>query len=752
MFKNITIKNKLKMVLITLITLIIVTSLAFLLIVNSIIRNTEDLYDHPFTMSNLTLEIKSDCRHLFSITEEITETTDPVIRNQLIADLEALEDEVLEHIVDIRELYLGDIQDIDNIENSFLISNTYRDVAIALTLDGNYADAFNYRLTTIKNHTDEMIDYIIVAEDFANANALELMQEAVNLNVLYNKVVYISSALLIVLSISMFILLIRDISPEMKKILQTIKSQGNQGNILDLDRKDELGIIGRNLNDMISNIKTQNEIKELNLKLANLKDKENLRITLMSIGDGVITTDLDGFITNINPVASDLTGYLPKEAIGKNSSDIFKIVNKYSRERLENPIDKVIKTGKVVGLANHTILISKDGNEYDVSDSGAPIASEKGEIFGAVLVFRDVTAEYKIREDIEYLSWNDSLTGLKNRNYLEKTILKLQESKTQDVGVIMGDVNGLKITNDAFGHDFGDQLLIDISSILSSSAPKGVIIARWGGDEFVILLENATENKLNDISKKVKKASDDFKSKSPMKPSISLGHAILHKEDSNLYRTLIRAEDMMYENKLLNKDSLRSKIVSSLEASLYEKSYEAEDHALRVAEYGELIARKINLRQNEINNVILLCKLHDIGKISIDDFILNKPGELNSEEWKKIKKHPEIGYRIASSLKDLAHIAEGILCHHEHYNGSGYPRGLRGDHIPISARITSIADAFDVMTTKRNYRQTLTIEEAIEELIKCKGTQFDPELVDIFIEEFRSNRTKSSSKNSNLID
>ncbi|MCK5731719.1 MAG: diguanylate cyclase [Tenericutes bacterium] len=753
MLKNITIKNKLKMVLIILISLIIMSSMAFLFIVNSIIRNTEDLYAHPYTVSNMALEIKSNVRHLFSITEEITETTDSVIRNQLIADLEALEDEVIEHLVDVKELYLGDIQDVEDFEDAFLISNTYRDVAIALTLDGNYTDAFNYRLTTIKDQTEEIIDYIIVIENFANTKAIELTQDAVALNTLYNKIVYISSTLLIILSLSIFIVLIRNIYPEIEKILLTIKSRGMKGNILDLNRKDELGIIGRNLNDMISNIKTQSEIKELNMKLANLKDKENLRITLMSIGDGVITTDLNGDITNINPVASNLTGYLPIEAIGKNSDDIFKIVNKFSRKSVENPIDQVIKTGKKVGLANHTILISKDGKEYDVSDSGAPITSEEGEIFGAVLVFRDITAEYKTREEIEFLSWNDPLTGLKNRNYLEKIILNLEESKSENIGVIMGDVNGLKITNDAFGHDFGDQLLIDISSILNSSIPEGAIIARWGGDEFLIMLENATENKLDKICKKVRLISDDFKSNSPMKPSISLGHAVLQKEDVNLYRTLIRAEDMMYENKLLNKDSLRSKIVRSLEVSLYEKSYEAEDHALRVAEYGELIARKINLPQNEINNVILLCKLHDIGKISIDDYILNKPGKLDSEEWKKIKKHPEIGYRIASSLKDLAHIAEGILCHHEHYNGNGYPRGLRGEKIPISARITSIADAFDVMTTKRNYRQTLTIEEAINELIQCKGAQFDPDLVDVFIEELRNkNKTTSSSIDSKLID
>ena len=145
----------------------------------------------------------------------------------------------------------------------------------------------------------------------------------------------------------------------------------------------------------------------------------------------------------------------------------------------------------------------------------------------------------------------------------------------------------------------------------------------------------------------------------------------------------------------------------------------------------------MQLHQNEINSIILLAKLHDIGKISIDDSILLKRGKLNSEEWKTMIKHPETGYRIASSLNDLTHIAEGILCHHEFYDGNGYPRGLKGEEIPIQARIVSIADAFDVMITERNYKQTMSKEDAIEELIRCKGTQFDPELVDVFVKEIQ---------------
>jgi len=210
---------------------------------------------------------------------------------------------------------------------------------------------------------------------------------------------------------------------------------------------------------------------------------------------------------------------------------------------------------------------------------------------------------------------------------------------------------------------------------------------------------------------------------------------MLKEEDVDLYRTLIRAEDMMYENKLLNKDSLRSKIVSSLQASLYEKSYEAEEHALRVAKYGEIIARKINLSQNEINNVILLCKLHDIGKISIDDFILHKPGKLNAEEWRKIKKHPETGYRILSKAPGMQDASNYILAHHERWDGKGYPNGIGTYDIPLQARIIAIADAFDAMRSKRPYRDPLPLDIVVSEIKKGAGTQFDPELAKVFVIE-----------------
>lgn len=145
-----------------------------------------------------------------------------------------------------------------------------------------------------------------------------------------------------------------------------------------------------------------------------------------------------------------------------------------------------------------------------------------------------------------------------------------------------------------------------------------------------------------------------------------------------------------------------------------------------------MIGEKIGLSQNNMDQLHLFSMLHDIGKIAIDDRILNKPGKLTSEEWMEMKKHPEIGYRIAMSTIELKSSAEFILTHHERWDGKGYPQGLSGEEIPLLSRILGIADAYDAMTEDRVYRKAMAHEEAVAEIIKNKGTQFDPQLAQLF--------------------
>jgi len=149
-----------------------------------------------------------------------------------------------------------------------------------------------------------------------------------------------------------------------------------------------------------------------------------------------------------------------------------------------------------------------------------------------------------------------------------------------------------------------------------------------------------------------------------------------------------------------------------------------------------MIGKQLNLREDELNLLRHMANLHDIGKIGVDESILNKNGPLTKEEWQEVRKHPEIGYRLLVSSNEYADIARDILHHHERYDGKGYPQGLTATDIPFFSRIIAVADAYDAMTSERPYRHALLHEEAINELKNNMGTQFDPEIAQNFIDSF----------------
>ncbi len=715
------------------------------------------------------------------------------------------------------------------------------------------------------------------------------------------------------------------------------------------------------------------------------ESQNNLSVTLASIGDAVIATDLNGLITRMNKVAEDLTSWTLSDAKGRQLSEVFNIINSKTRKAVENPVAEVLETGNIVGLANHTVLISKDNVEFQIADSAAPILDNKGELYGVVLVFRDVTEKYrqeekvresekkyrtlvnkaplgifrtnskgevltinpamveilacstekevyekykdlakdlyvcsnrrqefidemkekgevnkfqykalradgahiwlemdarvgqnsaedffiidgfvsditerkeaekkleenvnlldailesiqdgicvidkelkiqhvnksmkerfgqhipiegqkcyqvfhgkseackvcptirsfeseemeseiilqtagdkpewlevfsypiidnktntvtavvefirdisdrkKFEEKVRYISYHDSLTDLHNRLYIEEEMKRYDSKEQLPLGLIMGDLNGLKLINDTYGHNKGDELLVKAANILKESCRDEDILSRWGGDEFVILLPQTSEEEANQIYKRIKNRCDiTWQEEIPV--SIAIGIAVKENSDDNLELTFKKAEDRMYKNKLIENRSAKNNILNALLSTLKEKSQETEEHALRLKELAVAIGRRINLHYSELNRLALLASLHDIGKTIVSEEILTKPGKLTEEEWEQIKKHPEAGYRITSSTEEFAHVANDILAHHERWNGTGYPEGLAGEKIPLLARIISIVDAYDVMTNGRTYKKAMEKKEVLKEIKDCAGSHFDPKLAEVFI-------------------
>ncbi|HWQ73457.1 MAG TPA: HD domain-containing phosphohydrolase [Desulfitobacteriaceae bacterium] len=463
------------------------------------------------------------------------------------------------------------------------------------------------------------------------------------------------------------------------------------------------------------------------------RQKELLRITFESIADGVVTTNKDGLITSLNKSAQKITGWPDTEAHGRKFTDVFELRNKETGITVENPIDKVLQTGKIIGLAKYTILINKNGCSVPMAASVAPIKDENGGIFGVVMIFRDVSKDQEEQEHIMDLSYHDFLTGLYNRRFVSEQLAHLDIAENLPLAIIIGDINGLKLTNDAFGHTEGDRLLKKVAESLKESCRREEIIIRWGGDEFLIILPGTSPGKAKDITQRIQNAFIR-NSGGILQISVSLGYAVKEYAGENLWNVLKEAEKWMYHKKLLEGKSHRNNIINTLLMTLYENNLETEKHSKRLSIYCQAIAEKLDLSSEEQNDLSLLAMLHDIGKVGIRQDLIQKPGPLTAEEWEEVRRHSEIGYRIVQNTPELSSVSEYILLHHERWDGKGYPRGYKGEKIPLLCRILAVADAYDVMIRGRVYKKACSRDEAMAELKRNAGSQFDPEIVAAFAE------------------
>lgn len=359
------------------------------------------------------------------------------------------------------------------------------------------------------------------------------------------------------------------------------------------------------------------------------------------------------------------------------------------------------------------------------------------------MIFSDITVMKNAEETIRHQAYTDSMTGFFNRTYFEETMLSMHGimKDIKPLSIIAIDIDGLKITNDTFGHNAGDNLLKQAATIISSVFKSCGIISRVGGDEFCIILQNTNYSTAQCKAEDIARATEAINRLNPIVPiSMSIGMATSSKlDDEDIYTLYKRADDNMYRYKISQSSSEKSKVIDMLLSALSERDYVSQGHVERLAELCTLMSDALNLHDVQKRNLVLLSKMHDLGKIGIPDEILNKPDRLTPDEYNKMKQHVKIGYNIASRSRELVTIAPLILHHHEHWNGKGYPDSLKGREIPLECRILGILDAFDAMTNDRPYHKGISEQEALDEISKCAGMQFDPDLANKFIEILSKN-------------
>ncbi len=494
---------------------------------------------------------------------------------------------------------------------------------------------------------------------------------------------------------------------------------------------------------------------------------------------------LEGKVMEWNHASEVLYGYTKHEVIGRDITDL--ILNPEDARAFEAIFREMVETGRPVAPREWAVR-QKSGKEVIVYSSLFPI-THNGRVVEVFCMDVDVSDRVEtakrlneIKDKLESLALKDALTEIYNFRYFrERLSAEFERAKRtlSPISILMMDIDYFKSINDACGHQFGDKVLKQVARFLKTELRANDVVARWGGEEFAVILPDT--NRLDSLSV-ANKLLELFRTRSfgdgnnAIKLKCSMGvvsypedplfsvEEIIDAGEESIYRVKERGGDgvALYGHEIADKsleklsiddrkryiDAVKQKLsfyavrsersileaVYSLAKSIELRDRRTKEHCDRMVEYAEKIARRVGLSEQEVDNVRRAAMLHDIGKLGISDAILLKPGKLTPTEYEEVKKHPVIGADIVSVAGFLRDIVPLILSHHEHWDGSGYPRGLRGEEIPLGGRILAVVDVFEALTSDRPYHKAMSKEEAIRILKDGMGSQFDEKIVKIFLE------------------
>ncbi|HKM08716.1 MAG TPA: HD domain-containing phosphohydrolase [Sphaerochaeta sp.] len=445
-----------------------------------------------------------------------------------------------------------------------------------------------------------------------------------------------------------------------------------------------------------------------------------------------LTNLITGEIRNVNQSYLNFLGLEREEAIGENWNKFTHLADKDQSAELTEKM----RMGERGPFNLDKRFIKKDGSVVWGNLSLCVFEPSDEDTLESLCMTIDISERRDEEDKVRYASTHDALTGFYNRTHFEEQINNFSSEGKLPLAVAFGDVNGLRIINEAFGREQGNLLLQRIAVIIKDRLGEQNYVARVGGDEVALIFFNTPIGEAELIIRGIREQVSEMLVMDSVRTSVSFGLCEMTKAEDDINEVIKYAEKDVDARKLMESPHMRGRAVYAIINTLHEKNKREELHSRRVSDFCEALAKGLEMSEWQVAEMKLLGLMHDIGKIAISESILNKEGKLTDKEWQEMKRHPEIGYRILFSVEDMAGIAGYVLAHHEHFDGNGYPKGLKGFEIPLQSRIVAIADAFDAMTAERTYRTRVTPQDAAKELKKHAGTHFDPALARTFVEKF----------------
>ncbi len=465
------------------------------------------------------------------------------------------------------------------------------------------------------------------------------------------------------------------------------------------------------------------ELKRINEDLTGLKNDYKELFDIAPVGYFII--DKKGKILKAN-------SYISKNFDIKFKTNIIDYIEPSSEKKLNTFLKTLWQTNE----SRENVIFKSSDKSLPMELIGKSVISKENNYLIACL---NLEKQFQSMEEMKALSFKDPLTNLYNRRYFEEKLYSMNQAEYMPFSVIIGDVNGLKLVNDTFGHSEGDALLKTAGEQMLKLGRSSDVIARIGGDEFAILLPNISEASAKNILERFNNSCSNLKiDKASF--SIAFGSATINDVAENIEEIMIKAEEKMYQSKRSTEEQKGAKIINSILLTLYEKHPREELHSKKVAEYMRKIGTYLGYDKNHIEKMEKAGLFHNVGKVAIDPNILNHIATLSYDDYSELKKHVEIGYRILKSSSVFSQIAHIVLYHQEWVNGKGYPKKLKGSEIPIESRILSICVAYEYMISETSYREAMAQDDVLAQLETGADTQFDKELLNTFVTMIRNDK------------